>query len=301
MKGFTLFSGGGGVDLAMQSLGVDVIGGIEYDDKIASVARANGLHTTTAGILETNPAKFDAMDWLHASPPCPNFSNAKTGGKETENDLTLACKVAEWVTVHRPQVFTLENVIAYRKSKSWRIILEALSVAGYWVDVAHVNFADYGVAQTRRRMIVRAQLGAFIPYLRPTHDENGANGLPRWIGWHEAVEDLIQGAELWTPTNRVTRLYPDQMPSIALINTKDTNLTSVPNIVFEKDRPSFTITKQHGRTGIAMYINGVHYKTNTKIQSRLQSLPDNYQGANFYIIGNAVPPVGFASVCRDLI
>lgn len=32
MNGFTLFTGGGGVDIAMESLGVTVIGGIECDE-----------------------------------------------------------------------------------------------------------------------------------------------------------------------------------------------------------------------------------------------------------------------------
>lgn len=191
MKGFTLFTGGGGVDIAMESLGVEVVGGIEYDDKIASVARLNGFKVTTGNILECNPVDFPSMNWLHASPPCPNFSVAKTGASETENDFALARKVAEWITIHKPRVFSLENVIAYRKSESWKLILNSLHESGYWVDVAHVNFADYGVPQSRKRMIVRAVMGEFVPYLQPTHNKNGINGLPKWIGWYEAIEDLI--------------------------------------------------------------------------------------------------------------
>ncbi len=196
LKGGTLFSGGGGFCLGMVAAGVDHAWGVEYSDDIAQVARDNGLNTITADILQCDPSTFDPVDFLHASPPCPNFSNAKTNAVETDNDRALAAKVCEFITELLPTIFTLENVYQYRKSKSWQRIARTLLTHGYQVNYWHVNFADYGVPQTRKRMIAIARRDGITPMLPPaTHSETPVNGLferrAQWVGWYEAIEDLI--------------------------------------------------------------------------------------------------------------
>lgn len=179
----SMFSGFGGADCGAIAAGMIPTWGIELDPKIAAVANRNlGEHVRVADILDCNPVDFPAVDVLHASPPCPNFSQAKTGGGETELDIALARKVAAFITTLQPRIFTLENVWGYRNSRSWAIIRETLNVAGYWHDIAHVNAADYGVPQTRKRMIVRAIRGAWVPMLSEPET---------WIGWYAAIEDLI--------------------------------------------------------------------------------------------------------------
>lgn len=182
MKAATLFSGFDGVGIGMQAAGLSHAWGIEYDDQIASVARLNGFNTHTLNILDADPALFEPVDVLHASPPCPNFSVAKAGAEETPNDIALARKVADFIEVIRPKHFTLENVYQYCHSQSWQIISNCLYACGYWSDMQHVNFADYSVPQTRQRMIVRAVHNGFVPYLPKAET---------WKGWYQAIEDLI--------------------------------------------------------------------------------------------------------------
>lgn len=178
-----LFTGFGGATIGAMAAGLTPLWGVEYRADVAAVANANlGGHVIVADVLECDPTTFAHVDVLHASPPCPNFSVAKAGGAETPHDIAMARKVAEFVTVIRPQVFTLENVMAYRDSQSWRIIEQALFDAGYWLAQDVVNSADYGVPQTRRRLIVRAVLGGFVPYL--------PERVP-WVGWYAAIEDLL--------------------------------------------------------------------------------------------------------------
>jgi DNA (cytosine-5)-methyltransferase 1 len=170
--------------------------GVEYDDRIAQVARDNGLNTITADILQCDPADFEPVDFLHASPPCPNFSNAKANAEETDNDRALAAKVCEFITELLPSIFTLENVYQYRKSRSWQRIARTLLTHGYQVNYWHCNFADYGVPQTRKRMIAIARRDGITPMLPPaTHSETPVNGLferrAQWVSWYEAIEDLI--------------------------------------------------------------------------------------------------------------
>lgn len=178
----TLFSGGEGVGLGARAAGLRHLWGIEYSAAIAAVAQANGFAVTVADVREVDPAGLPAPDVLHASPPCPNFSNAKVGRGETERDIELGQAVARFIRTLQPRVFTLENVWAYRKAESWRVIAQALGACGYMYDLAHLDAADVGVPQNRRRMWVRAVRGGLVPHL-PAPEP--------WKGWYGAVEDLL--------------------------------------------------------------------------------------------------------------
>ena len=180
----TLFQGFGGVDIGAQAAGIEHAWGLEYAADIAGVAAANGFSAVVADILDVNPRDFKYVDVLHASPPCPNFSNAKRDRGETTHDIAMADAVVEFIRVIQPRVFTLENVIGYRNAVGFANILAVLNELGYLYDVAHINAADFGVPQTRRRLWVRAMRGGLIPSLPPAEP---------WVGWYQAIEDLIPG------------------------------------------------------------------------------------------------------------
>lgn len=249
ITGGTLFTGFGLSDVGMTAAGVDVLWGVEYDGAIAEVARANGVPAMTADILAVDPRRLERVDVLHASPPCPSFSVAKAGGEETPLDRALAEKVAEFIEVIRPAVFTLENVWGYRKSASWRAIYRTLRTLGYGVGFARLNSADFGVPQTRERMIAWAvRGGASLPAPTPTHTETPqAAGLfgfeaARWIGWYEAVEDLLgdmPDSELapW----QIKRL-PDELRTLLVSNSK----TEWGEGMVGAERRAFSTTTQAG-------------------------------------------------------
>lgn len=194
----TLFSGGGGADIGLSDAGLSVKWGIEKDPDIVSVARENGLSIRQGDLTNEDPSEWPAVDVLHASPPCPNFSVAKTNAEESGEDVSLARATARFISGIRPQLFTLENVWGYRKSRSWQLIRQTLTAEGYDWNGWRLNCANWGVPQTRKRMIVAARLGGPRPKKpTPTHTENPQQGglfgddLEEWIGWHEAIEDLI--------------------------------------------------------------------------------------------------------------
>lgn len=253
----TLFSGGEGVGVGGKSVGLRPLWGIEIDDAIAQVARDNGFAVETADILRVNPADYETPTVLHASPPCPSFSLAKQGRRETAYDISLAKATARFIEELRPQFFTLENVYGYRKSKSWAIIADTLNRCGYWYDLAHVNAADAGVPQTRKRMIVRAALGQMVPPLPPPEP---------WIGWYDSIRDLIptlpesQLADwqerglgtLWDlPAQAGTTLidsagYPDENEVIILVTRR-------------ADEPANTVVASHARRPMRAFLVGGQY------------------------------------------
>lgn len=179
----SLFTGGGLADVGAAAAGFQPIWGIENVDWISAWASQQLKHDVMCrDILQVNPKTLEAPYHLHASPPCPNFSVAKASRAEGELDIALANRVAEFIRVLKPKHFTLENVWGYRKSQSWEIIHKQLRLSyGDNVDFTHVNFADLGVPQTRKRMIVRASLDPLPPL--PEKEP--------WMGWYAAIEDLI--------------------------------------------------------------------------------------------------------------
>ena len=241
----TLFSGGEGVGCGARAAGLRHLWGIEIDDAVAQIARDNGFDVETADILEVNPANYAPPTILHASPPCPNFSNAKQGRQESDYDIALARAIADFINILCPLYFTLENVYGYRKSRSWAIICKALHGCGYWFDLAHVNAADFGVPQTRKRMIVRAALRQMVSPLPPPEP---------WVGWYEAIEDLI-------PTLPESRFAPWQLARMELDGTMLVDSAGYPDasgarvpVMRRADMPTNTVIANHAQRPMRAFI-----------------------------------------------
>lgn len=242
----TLFSGGEGVGVGARAAGLYHLRGLDINDAVAQVARDNGFDVRTADILQADPADWETPTVLHASPPCPNFSNAKQGRKESSLDILLAQATARFVEVLRPPYFTLENVYGYRKSESWATIADTLNRCGYWYDLAHVNAADFGVPQTRKRMIVRAALGQMVRPLPPPEP---------WVGWYEAIEDLI-------PALPDSEFAPWQLAGLAeLGDTMLVDSAGYPNgdgvripVTRQAAEPANTVIANHAQRGMRAFI-----------------------------------------------
>jgi DNA (cytosine-5)-methyltransferase 1 len=179
----SFFTGGGLFDIGAIAAGYTPIWGLEKDDKIAKVARLNGLPVHTADVITFDITQLERPDHFHASPPCPNFSVAKQGAEETELDLAMADAVCRALVHWKPDSFTLENVIGYRNSQSFANVMKTLETLGYWYDATNLNAADFGVPQTRNRLFIRATRGLLRGYPPPV----------QWRGWYEAIEGLIPG------------------------------------------------------------------------------------------------------------
>ena len=288
-----IFTGGGGADIGLMSAGLRHLWGIEYDAKIAAVANDNIGGVMTADILEVDPCQLDKPDWLHMSPPCPNFSVAKSGGEETEHDIALANKCADFVTALRPKVVSLENVRAYEKSQSWSIIYNRLVGSGYTVQWSIVNMADFGVPQKRIRMIAVAILGSYGLFMPPpaTHCKGGRGGLwglEKWVSWDEVIEGTTEDiAEL--PAGKIRARHDG-----ADCGDMVTNKMKFDGWLWKPGKPSGTIAATVGNS--SYIIVGAMQQLTPRSFAKLQSFPDTYRlpsskALACRIIGNAVPPL----------
>jgi DNA (cytosine-5)-methyltransferase 1 len=323
----SLFGGFRGVDIGAQAAGYELAWSLEYDPALAEVGAQLPGKVHVLDVLDADPRRFERVDVLHASPPCPNFSVAKTGRGETAQDRALAAKVAEFVTVLRPRVFTLENVYAYRLSESWASIENALHAAGYWLHLAHANAADFAVPQTRRRMIVRAVLGGWVPHLPEPEP---------WVGWYQAIEDLIPTL----PESKFAKWQLDRLPETMTMNGTRAflafdgirmdgesaqticanehgskaflvdgklNDNSQSITVRNGHDPAFAVTTSHNNRDIKAWLSyGRVVKMTTRALARFQSFPDWYElpdkkSLAYKGIGNACPPLEFEKIYKEFV
>lgn len=300
----TLFSGGEGVGVGARTAGLTHLWGVEYDEAIANVARLNGFHIITTDVMTVDPHTLEIPDVLHASPVCKRASVAnqsaelnEDGTKEAPEDIAAGEKIAQFIDIMQPKVFTLENVFQYRNFKAFKIICNALNQGGYMWDFDNLNAADYGVPQTRRRLILRAIKGRLLPNLPQPE---------RWVGWYEAIEDLIPYfcRDVSAPwLKRVIRPYTSRPCFMAEAH----NMARSPTILLPGS-PAMTIVGNLSRRPShypSLWIDGQGKHISIKSFARLQSVPDKYQLPNSdqlagLIIANMVPPLLYQKIVKPL-
>lgn len=250
-------TGIGGVDIGAQQAGFELAWGIEIRPDIAEVANANlGGHVRVLDLLAANPYDFDKVDGIHASLPCIRASQANNsaelnedGLRESPLDIALANKLIEFIRVLQPRMFTMENVWAYRKFQSWKGgrktigIEQALIECGYWPVMEHCNMADFSVPQTRKRMIVRAVRGGWVPRFPPAQP---------WVGWYSSIEDLL-------PTLPESKLAPwqlERLPAELATCMIGQNGYEGKIVTVDADEPAPTITANHNQLQLRAFLIG---------------------------------------------
>ena len=139
---------------------------------------------------------------LHFSPPCQSFSSANWDGKESANDVRLAIALSEIIYDLDPEIITMEQVVPYKKSYSFEVILAALS--DYQVEINIINLSDYGQPQERKRIFLSASKSRnlVLPQKSKHH------------GWGSTFELFDRDAVLLHPTGHKSRAIAEPFPAI---------------------------------------------------------------------------------------
>lgn len=315
MKFATLFSSAEFFGVGAEAAGLEHCFGIEVDLRIAAVAWRNGFNVLVGDMRDFAFAwlasVFGSLFLLHASPPCTRASRSNSTSQEARLDLELAQATVRAITRLRPRFFTLENVVEYRHFAAFALIVNSLESLNYHVIFWNINFADYGVPQTRQRLILVAHRdGGRVTKPSPTHAKQPNLFCRCWVGWHEALKntnalDSLPNAD-FSPSQvrRLQRYGFDPHQEVGFL--ADVRNTTRKNTVRRVHEPSFTIvatmSKGHAKGRLP---DGRYFKMNQAAYAALQTVPSWYQFGeskmiNQRIIGNGVPPKFAKILARHL-
>ena len=229
----SLFTGGGGLDLGLESAGFETRVGVEVEPQACRVLRQNRERAVVVRrgqrflegceILERDIREVQGEELLEAAglapgeaallaggPPCVTFSVAgRREGLTTDQGL-LFREYVRLLEIVRPAGLVYENVKGLLTAVgsdgtpggAFQEILTAIRAAGYCTSWRLVNAADFGVPQFRERVIVLGLRGDVVPsFPGPTHADprrpagRDSGVLAAWRDVASAIGDLPPAAE----------------------------------------------------------------------------------------------------------
>lgn len=220
LKAVDAFCGCGGTSLGLKKAGFRVECALEVDSWAAETYMLNHPDTHVFYDIRATPAcvLMDVMglrrgdlDLLTGCPPCQGFSsirtlNAAAATKDERNSLIF--EFGRLIDELLPKAILLENVPGLMTNWRFTKFVRQLKRLGYHVTVAHLDAADFGVPQRRKRLVLGASLIGTVdlspPKVRRVSVRNAIGSLPspeqsgRWMQrWHsqhsEAVLKRIRG------------------------------------------------------------------------------------------------------------
>ncbi|WP_204805776.1 DNA cytosine methyltransferase [Mycobacterium riyadhense] len=169
----SLFSGAGGLDLGFQRSGFPLTFAVDLSTAAIQTHRRNfkGTISVAADLAELGPEGIlayldetlepgDSIGVI-GGPPCQGFSRANTGSAANDPRNRLPLLYLQVVQAlqgrYKVEFVLFENVLGIRDAKhsvTFRGILSKFRAIGLTPDVNEYSALDYGVAQTRNRVVI---------------------------------------------------------------------------------------------------------------------------------------------------
>ena len=224
LKALSFFSGAMGLDLGLEKTGIHFLLACEFDKTCRRTITANRPDIGLIGdIWRYDAAQIrdyaglscnDEIDVMVGGPPCQAFSTAgaRRGFHDARGNAFL--RYVELILEMRPRFVVIENVRGLlsapmqhtphaercpdwvptpeeRPGGALMHVLGLLRTGGYGVSFNLYNAANFGVPQSRERVIMLCSRdGKKLPHLMPTHSQHGVLGLPPWQTLREALQGL---------------------------------------------------------------------------------------------------------------
>lgn len=189
-----LFAGCGGMSSGFRRHGFEPVLAVEFDLAAAATYAANmgADHTIWRDIAAVTAREIPRADVVIGGPPCQGFSNL--GAKDVNDPRNqLWREYLRVVTAARPRVFVIENVDRFLRTDEFALLRDQVdggALTDYTLAYGHLNAADFGVAQSRKRTIVIGSRIGPIDLPAPTHSRDPATGLPARRTTRDRIADL---------------------------------------------------------------------------------------------------------------
>ena len=198
MKVVSLFSGAGGLDLGFKMAGHEIIWANDIDKDACETYSSNiGQHIVCQDIKNISISNIPDCDLVIGGFPCQGFSVANLRRTIEDERNQLYKFFYSVIKEKQPKFFVAENVkgiLSLGQGSVISLIESDFQKAGYTTSVNLVNMADYGVPQTRQRVIILGQRNDLsesmtIQLPAKTNSKNPEkDGLPAWRTIKDAID-----------------------------------------------------------------------------------------------------------------
>jgi len=317
-----LFSGSGGLTLGFEEAGFKNVFSIDsessfcdtYEKNFPShkLIRGNVESLSKGDILELVRGKN--VDVVVGGPPCQGFSIAGNIGRRFLEDPRnhLFKEFVRYVKIIKPKYFVMENVArlyTHNRGSTRDEILNTFISIGYEnVECKILNSADYGVPQTRKRVIfIGSRDGKNILFPTPSYTEyrtvkdaigdlpvinSGEDSkVPNHIAMNHSVAMLDKMRHVKDGGNR------NDIPAEIRPQTGDARKY----IRYNSSKPSVTVTGDMRKV--------FHYDNNRALTvrelARIQTYPDSFvflgtSSSQQQQVGNSVPPLMAEAIAKQI-
>jgi DNA (cytosine-5)-methyltransferase 1 len=169
LKCASFFAGVGGIDYAFEQANFEIIYANEFDKNAVKTYEYNhSVKVDGRDIRNIQSNEIPDFDIMLGGFPCQAFSLA--GLQKGFNDArgNLFFELERIFKEKKPKIIFLENVknlVTHDKGNTFRIILERLKNAGYYVKYQILNAKNYGdIPQNRERIYIVAFLNKNLWY-----------------------------------------------------------------------------------------------------------------------------------------
>ncbi|MBA4300292.1 DNA (cytosine-5)-methyltransferase 1 [Algoriphagus alkaliphilus] len=221
----SFFSGAMGLDIGLEKAGFQTLLASEIDKACRKTILKNKPNIALVGdISNYSPGQIrfisglepkEDIDLVVGGPPCQSFSTAgkRKGFEDSRGNVFLT--FIEMIIGLNPRFAVIENVrgllsapinhVPHKERDSnnqnldernlsggaLKLAIDKLRAAGYSLSFNLYNSANFGTPQKRERVIIICSRDTEkVPYLQPTHSENGEFGLENWNTFRSVVSDL---------------------------------------------------------------------------------------------------------------
>jgi DNA (cytosine-5)-methyltransferase 1 len=264
-----LFAGIGGIRLGFEghSHDTECVYSSEWDKYAQKTYEANFGDKPDGDITKVKAKDIPDFDVLLAGFPCQPFSSiGKREGFANKTQGTLFFDILRILKYHMPSAFLLENVpglLTIQHGETFNIIINALKESGYSVHSKVLEASNFGLAQSRKRVII-------VGFRNDIDDSKFI--IPEGNGKNTYVKDILEdNPQGYTISKRLQQNYlfkkDDGRPYIVDKTTK--NYAKTLNSSYHKIQRLTGTFVRGGETGLRLL--------SKKECMRLQGFPDDFK------------------------
>ena len=202
------FAGCGGTARGFADVGIKPVLAMDWDADAAATYGLNFPETTfierdildltSAEVEEALPTSGESIRLFAGCAPCQPFSGHRHEPTASDNRSFLLLEFLRFVRALDPELIFVENVPGMQRlSTSQGPLAEFVAELSRTHDVSvdTISSADYGVPQTRRRLVLLASRLGPIELPAPTHGPQGGSPHSTVRDWIGPLPPIVAGQE----------------------------------------------------------------------------------------------------------